>query len=224
MGGDEDGSVKLEMRLDSITAKGHGAAYSETYKKMAGAIFKVSLDAKMQITRFEGYDALVAAVAGGIPQKAAIFRNLVSERTIKRTIDQTFSIVPDGAVKVRDTWQRPTSLSLGPLGQLEVDRTFTYAGKGRLGGTSYDKLLLTAQVRYQLPNAKGQTLVITKADVKIHDFDGTVYFDTTRGRLMQADQKTRLTGSFMIKTPGGQAPLTLVRVRSSRCRLLDPKR
>ena len=223
-GGDEDGSVKLEMRLDSIVAKGHGAAYSGVYKKMAGAIFQVSLDPKMQITKFEGYDALVLKVSGGNPQKTAIFRNLVSEETIKRTIKQTFSIVPHDRVKLRDTWQRSTNLSLGPLGQMAIDLTFSYAGKGRLQGKLYDKLLLKAQAKYQLPKVKGQTLVVKKADVEIHDYEGVVHFDTTRGRLVQTDQKTRLKGSFVVKTAQGQGPLTLVYFHSSRLRVLDPKR
>ena len=221
---DEDGGVKLEMRIDSITSKGDGKAHAWIHKKMAGAIFHVSLDRNMQITKFEGYDKMVENVTGGNPQKTAIFRNLVSEKTIQRTIDQTFSIVPAGPVGILDTWQRPTNLPLGALGQLMVDRTFTYAGKGRLQGATYDKLTLKATARYQRPKAKGQTLVILKADVKIHDYDGIVYFDAAKGRLVQTDEKTRLKGSFLVKTAQGQTPLSLVFSRTSRRRVLDPKR
>ena len=224
MGGDEDGSVKLEMRLDSILAKGAGAVHAGIHKKMAGAIFQVSLNSKMQITKFEGYDALVTKVAGGVPHDRAVFQNLVTEETMRRTIDETFSIVPDGAVKVLDTWQRPTTLQLGPLGKLAVERTFSYAGKRRLKGTLYDKMLLTAKAQYQLPKIKGQTHAIKKANVKIHDYEGSVFFDATKGRLVQTDQKTRLTGSFVIQTPQGQGRVTLLYSRSSRRRVLDPKR
>ena len=220
----EDGSVKLEMRLDSIVAKGAGAAFARIHKKMAGALFQVSLDAKMQITKFEGYDALVTMVAGGNPQKTAIFQNLVTEETIKRTIDETFSIVPNRAVKARDTWQRPTNLQLSWLGRMTVERTFTYAGKERFRGTVYDKLQLTAKAQYQPPKVQGQTHVVKKADVKMLDFEGTVYFDASKGRLVQTDQKTSLKGSFVVKTPQGQGPLTMFYSYSRRLRVLDPKR
>jgi len=220
---DEQGNARLEMRLDSIAATGDGAKeQAAIHAKMAGALFRVTLSPGMKITGFEGYDKLVAQVTGGVPNDVATFKRLVTEETMKRMIQQTFSLVPDGAVQRGDTWRRPTTLQVSTLGRMDVDRTFTYVGPGRLQGVTCERLQMKAQARFQ-PAADNPVLSVVKADVALFSYEGTAHFDTHRGRLVQSEQKARLKGDFLVKNAAGQqGPLSLLLLRTSRRRILDP--
>ena len=80
-----DGSVEMEMKMLSVKEEGPAAEQNAPIlSRMENSTFRVALDPKGQIKKFEGYEDFVSRVADGNAQMAKVFRSIMSEEVFHR--------------------------------------------------------------------------------------------------------------------------------------------
>jgi Family of unknown function (DUF6263) len=193
----------IEQVLESLDAKAN-AADPKLAERMKGARFALTLDAKREITRFEGYDDFLDRLANGNDTIKKVLGNILSEDAIKQTAAEAFTTLPGKPVKQGDKWQRKTSVALGPLGSLDVDNNLTYEGKAKIDDKEAEKITQAPNVTFTPPKAAGLAgfPTIAKADLKADAARGTIYFDAAAGRMVQAEMKTHLKGTMTLTGAG----------------------
>jgi hypothetical protein len=171
-------------------------------EKMKGLNFTVTLDDKLEVTKLEGYDKFLDAIAGEDEAQRKLMGTLIPEATFRQMISQTFVISPGKPVKVGDTWTKSDELSMGPLGSFALKQTFTLndvtGGVAKIGSKADMKFKPAGK-----GGAGGLPFQITRADMKADKFAGTYQFDTRAGRLTEATADGTMSGT-MTASAGGQ--------------------
>lgn len=208
-----DGSVDLEMKMLSVKEDGPAAEMNAPLlKRMEDSVFRVSLDAKSEITKFEGYEDFVARVADGDAKMAKVFRSIMGEEAFQKMVTQTFALVPNSTQKQGDVWEQKLGMSLGPFGRVAIVRNIQHAGLAKSkSGRQYVKLAMTGKARYQPPtqNFDGLAFKIIDGDLKFDGITGVGYFDAELGRLNQLKVDLRMKGKLKIKMLQSQEETTV---------------
>jgi hypothetical protein len=180
-------------------------------QQLLGAGFTITLGAKGEVKKFEGYDDLVKKVAGDDANAQKLFRAVVSEAELKARATDAFGFLPDGPVKL-DTpsakWQRKSELPLGPLGSFEVTKSYTYEGPAKApSGKAEEKIRFQGEAKYSLPAKTDGTPVlpfqVAKGDLRAENFKGDIFFDAAAGRLDSSDMTVTLKGNVSFAGQGG---------------------
>src|SRR5207253_605721 len=111
-----------------------------------------------------GYDAFVRKLSDGDAQVEKLLRAVLPVDTFKKTAEQSFAMLPGKAVSKGDTWDRETSISMGPLGSLKANHRYQYDGKEK----DLDVISSLAKLTYVAPKGDGGGLPfrILKGEMK----------------------------------------------------------
>jgi hypothetical protein len=168
-------------------------------EKMKGITFTVTLDDKMKITKFEGYEKFLDALTDRDEAKKKVLRVVMPESMFLRAFGQTFLLGPDKPVVIGDTWNQSENMSLGPIGSLDIKMTRkldTVKGDAATVVTKGDLTWKGSDAKTDLP------FKISKADVKADQFTNTYRFDMKTGRPLDASLELVLSGTMTIEASG----------------------
>ncbi len=204
-----DGSVVLEQKIEEIGVKnaGVGAPIGQMLQQMKGASFKITLSPKLKVTKFEGYEDLMKKIGGDDPVAGRMLRAMMTEDTLKKSVEEAFAFVPDAPVKKGDSWERQMEVPLGPLGALNATNKYTYEGQEK----GLEKISVVSNMKYTAPKDGdgGLPFKISKGDLKADNAKGTIYFDAAKGRLAESEMKMKLKGSLTISAMGNELTMDM---------------
>ena len=182
-------SIALAVR-DETPVNRFGTALKETR-------FKLMLDAKMKVVRLEGYGELLHRLAADDAEVRKNVQTLFSEDSLKHGVETLFQFLPDAPVKVGATWNRESTDKLGTLGECKRITSYRYAGKEKLENRELDKITFTGSVvlTADKPMEGSLPYQIVKADLKGDNLSGTIYFDSSAGRLVRPGKHVHLQGN-----------------------------
>jgi hypothetical protein len=207
-----DGSVVLKETVEGLLIKSSTGS-AEADEKLQGATFTITLNPKMEVTKFEGYEAFIKRLTSGNDEDEKKIRAIISEETMKQSAKLAFSTyLPDRpTVKPGDTWNpKKVDLPLGPLGTIETNSSYKYDGKGKLNDKEFDKISFISAVKYRLPKEEGnQPFQVTKGDLKSKDTKGVIYFDSAEGHLVEMEATMPLEGALTLSSLGQPVEATL---------------
>lgn len=220
-------NVVLEQKVESIKLENKTGGAPPTDEKfnqqLVGAAFKVTLGPSGDVLKFEGYDDLVKKIAGDDAAAQKVVKAALSEENLKRGVADVFSFLPDKAIKA---WKRPADLNLGPLGSFAGTKEYKLEGKEMIDGKPVDKITFTGEAKYSGPDAK--TLAggpfpfqVTKGELKVEDFKGTLLFDPAAGRLVSAEESKKITGNVTINVSGSSLDTNVVQEQTTTTKVLD---
>lgn len=206
-----DKSVVLEQTFVDLKGKADLPGFDDAQKKMKGASLLVTLNDRGEPTRLEGYKDLLDKLADGDEKVRAMLATTLSEDVLKQTAYEAFSLVPNRAVKVGNKWERKNKVSMGPIGDIAGTASYTYAGTERVDGKNLEKIGFTGTMKYAPPGdqPQGAPFKIVKADLKVEEFKGTLYFDARAGRLTSSGVSMRLTGSMTMSVMGNTVDMEI---------------
>jgi hypothetical protein len=187
--------VEMTFLETKIDAPG-GADLGE---KMKGVTFTVTLDDKLKITKFEGYEKFLDALTDGDASKKKLMKTMMPESMLRRSFDQTFLFAPDKPVAVGDKWDRSENLSLGALGTMDVKFGC------KLDGVKGDVATVVMKGDLTWKGSAADTdlpFKISKADVKTDKFDTTFRFDMKAGRPLDSKIEMNMSGTMTIEVGG----------------------
>jgi hypothetical protein len=223
-----DNTAVLEEKIETLIVKNAGGLAAGTDEKfnqqLLGTAFKVTLNPRGEVVKFEGYDDLVKKLAGDDPTARKAVQSVTPEDQFKVSVSEAFGFLPDKPVKTGDSWERETTRSLGPLGSFVSKRKYTYEGSEMVEGKPLEKITFTAATTYNAPKAGEASAFpfqVEKADLKVEDVKGTFLFDAAAGRLVRSEMGLKLKGTVVIKVMGTNLETEAVEEQTVKMRVLD---
>jgi hypothetical protein len=173
--------------FDSTKKAAANDSRAEFYKAMVGSEFKFTVNRDMKVVKVEGREDFVKRIGGGNPQMEQLLKHWVTDEALKSTAESFVIGLPSQAVNVGDHWKQLHSTDLGPIGQLEETRDYSYKGKG---DDNLERIQFAALVKYAKPDPAviaGLPFTVTKAEFKVAESSGLIKFDNRNGRVASAD-------------------------------------
>jgi hypothetical protein len=122
-----DISGRMSQTVDCAAPSGDPQAKSIC--AMIGAKLLFAVDAKNNIEKVEGFDALLAKVLASSPEAAAMLKDAFNEETMKQMMTKVFAqSLPSGPVKVGDSWPYNLEMPLPKLAILVFNAKTTFKG------------------------------------------------------------------------------------------------
>jgi len=213
----------LGQKISYDSTKNAGPpALVDAMKPIIGAEFKATISPEMKTLKVDGYQEFLDKLGDADPKVKQMMASTFSEDTLKQSSDALFALVPAKPVKKGESWMEKSTVPLGALGKLTVERKFTYEGKSG----ALDKIIMDSKLDKHEPadpKAGGLALPfrLKKLDLKKTTATGTIYFDAAKGRLDSADQTVKLEGSMTVEAQGMEATFDLVQTQTIKIRATD---
>lgn len=183
----------LEHKIDS------GLPGFNVGDKLKGVTFTAALDKNLKVTKLDGYDKFLAAVAGEDDEQKALMKALMPESSIRQLPSQMFAVGSGKPVAVGEGWKSEEKSALGGLGSIETKQAFTLEGVKDGVATVSEKADLTFK-----PGGgdAGLPFKITKADLKVEKYAGMHTFDIKAGRATDTKVDMTMVGTMTLSAAG----------------------
>lgn len=215
----------LEQRIDSVKVMTPaGAAPGKFYQQLEGCTLRLTLNKNNQLTRLEGYEELLKKVAGDDPNVRRVVQAMLSEETIRRSIEESFAFLPAEEIAPGQSWERKFTTSLGPLGTLTLTNVYTFEKTENEGGRLLCRISIKPAIAYAPPKSDttGLPFQIPGGDLKATEASGTLWWDASEGKLARSELKLHLVGQMQIKAKDQEAKLDLDSEQVVEIRLVKP--
>jgi len=173
-------------------------------QKMPGTVYKLTLNRKMEIVRFEGQDSPLRVLGDPFGGGAFAMASLI-DRDGWRELDQLTFFQPERAIVLNEHWQKPMTHAWGALGSWNGQVAYRYLGKqGQYHRVVYGMNLV------HVPNRQpsgGLPFQLTAASFKHQEAGGMIWFDTEKGRVVGADERFNVRGQIGVAAGGQDAPI-----------------
>jgi hypothetical protein len=221
----EIGGNKIEY--DSNKGDNTNNPLSDFFKALVGSEFTLTIDpsaADNKVTKIEGREEFVKKLTTANNQMEPLLKAILSDDALKQMADPAFAVVPNKPVKEGDTWEKKSTLNLGPIGSYETTYKYTYQGKDK--DTKLDKIKVDTTLKYVAPGAnagQGLPFKIVKADLTSKEGTGTILFDAAKGRVASSNQTLKLEGKLTIEIGGMNTDVDLVQTQTTTVTTSDTK-
>jgi hypothetical protein len=228
-----DKSAVLVQKLEGLFVRNLGGpagqinAEDKFNQQLVGTAFHLTVTPRGEVTDFEGYEQLLKKLAGEDAVARKTVQAVLSKEYLKRAATEVFAVLPPKPVKGGDSWgaDQKQDVPLGPLGSFTTTRKYTYEGKDEKQN-KLDKITFTGTATYNLPRDKDTgpfPFQVTKADLKMEDIKGTIFFDEAAGRLVGMETRARVKGTMTVVANGNPIETELEQERAVKTRLLLEK-
>ena len=160
-------------------------------KAMAGADVTMTMDKRGQVADLQMSDKLKEALkkAGG-----GVLGDLGSEEGMKKLVEQGALVLPEGSISKGKSWNAKNDIKMPQIGKVITDTKYTYEGQEKRSGKTLEKI--SGAITQSIEMDKNSAITMT---VKSQDSKGTIYFDNTAGRLIEA----AMTQEVVMEIGGG---------------------
>jgi hypothetical protein len=173
-------------------------------QKMPGTVYKLTLNTKMEIVRFEGQDSPLKVLGDPFGGGAFAMASLI-DRDGWRELDQLTFFQPDRAIVLNERWQKPMTHAWGALGSWNGQVAYAYLGKqGQYHRVAYGMNLVHAPNRQP---SGGLPFQLTSASFKHQEAGGMIWFDAEKGRVVGAEERFNVRGQIGVAAGGQNAPI-----------------
>jgi hypothetical protein len=218
-----DGGAVLEIKVESVKAASQGGsaeAEEKVVKRLEGTVLTVTLNAGGRVVALEGYDKMLAAMAGGDERTEEVLKQVMSRKTVEAPLDLLFGLAPGKAVGKGDAWQLKADAPFALLGTLHLAHTIKVE-EARKEAPDGVRLALATAVTFT-PAAGGGGVKVESGDVKPKEAGGTAVFDAAAGRLSKLETRRVLVGQFTVRVNEQAAlPMTVEQQQTLTVRVHD---
>ncbi|MCS7022636.1 MAG: DUF6263 family protein [Gemmataceae bacterium] len=203
----------------------------EFFKKLVGTKFVVTLDKAFRVESVSGKDEFIRKLSGGNNQLDSLFRNIVTDDSLKQMCDPTFYLVPDTPKKPGDSWEKKAVISLGPIGSYEVTYRFKYVGPStEEGKKDYDKIEVETDIVYVIPKGTASDgLFFRIKEGKLEQPKGmgeqppkgVIYYDPKTQRIVSAEITLKLKGELTVNIGATDSKVELYQEQKTTLRTGD---
>jgi hypothetical protein len=222
--------IKYDSRNPDTTGSAGNPGLLEFFKNLKDAEFTVVLGQNYKVEEVKGKEDFIKKLGAGSQQMDNLLKKVMTDEALKEMADPTYKLFPpDGAAKkVGESWERKTTVSLGPVGTYEMTYKFKYAEPEKDGAKKeMDKIEVETLVNYTAPKENPEGLLFRIKDGSKLTSDpagskGVIYYDPKNHRIDEATINIRLKGELTV-TIGGtdtkaeltQEQRTVIKTRDS---------
>ena len=216
---DKDLNWKIKQRIEGLKMEveiGGNNIPSDFYKALIGSEFMLTMDKNMKITKIQGGGEFLKKLVKENPQAEPLLKIILSDEALKQMSDPAFSVVPDKSVKKGDSWTKTAVLNVGPIGTFDTNYKYTYEGSEE---NKLRKIKLNITLKYNSPDPNAVGVLpfkIMKADLTSKESNGSILFDSTKGRVVSSDMTMHLTGTLTIEIGGAASDVTLDQTQTTK--------
>lgn len=209
----DDGSIVIERVVkktkNEMSTPMPGADMDALGKALEGLKFTVTFDKNMNITKLEGYQDLIKRLKEIDEAGAEMLKGMMPEESLRKTVEELFGVVPTKTIKVGDTWDRKSSMSLGPMGKLTVDVNYKLAELN----SAEANIEYTMKMKHD-PSNKGDEnspipFKISKMDVQTGKSKGKLVFDVAKGRLKKGENEISMVIKMVADANGQEIEMEI---------------
>lgn len=189
-------------------------------EKLKNVTFTFTVNDKMEVVKFEGYDKFLDAISSEDPMMAAFLRSILQESVIKQSFGRTFSLAPDKPLSVGQTWQHKDKLPLGPIGTIEVNSRYKLEGVT----DSLARLSISGDLKWTGNDGKMDQALpfkFSEVNIKADKFTGTALFDLQKGRLSNSQMDIDIKGSLVVEVGGQKVDMDIKQQMRTEMKVVD---
>jgi uncharacterized membrane protein YgcG len=187
------------IEFNSAKDMGGGNPLADFFKNIVGATFTVTFDKNFKVKDVKGKEELIKKLGSQNQQMEQLLNAILNEDAMKELFEPTFSAVPTKPVSKGDTWDRKTTLDMGPIGKYENSYKYTYDGEE----DNNQKIKVEADVKYTKPGdmkpGTGLPFKIKDANIPTSKLTGKVVFDPKAGWVKSMDTTLEVSGDLTIE-------------------------
>jgi hypothetical protein len=195
----KDGATVVEMTYLDMKIDAGNLPGGNVGNNLKNVTFTATLNDKMEVTKLEGYDKFLDALAGDNEAQKKLMKVMMPETSIKQMFGQTFLIGPGKPIGIGGTWDRKLNVAFGAIGNVETKDTF------KLASVKGDLATISAKGELTFKTGDGDSglpFKITKADMKADKFTGIHTFDMKTGRVTESKVDMDMSGTMTIEAAG----------------------
>ena len=222
-------AVKMEIEIagnkipyDSTKdAGGSGNPLADFFKSLVGSEFKLTISPDMKVIKIEGKDDFITKLVKSNQQMEPILKGILSEEALKQMSDPAFAAIPGTPKKKGDSWDKKSTLNMGPIGSYDTTHKYTYEGKD---DKKLDKIKVETSLTYQPPGANtvgSLPFKIKSAELKAKDATGTILFDNDKHRMESSNMTLNLVGKLTIDIGGMTSEVELNQQQTTTVKTFD---
>jgi hypothetical protein len=188
----------------------------EFFKGLKDTEFTATIGKNYKVESVTGKDEFVKKLGAGNVQMDALLKKVLTDEALKEMVDPTAKLLPDSPKKVGETWEKKTSLNLGPIGSYELLYKIKYAAVEK----DKDKLEVETVITYTAPKENPEGLLFRIKDGSKLTSDpagskGTVLFDPKTKRIESAEINITLKGDLVVVIGGTDTRVELTQVQKT---------
>lgn len=197
-----------EVKYDSQAKDAADNPLSSYFKPLIGSVFTITLDpTNLKVLSVGGREEFIKKMKDANPQTSQVLSIVLTEEQLREMCEPIFSSLPDKGkkVKVNDTWNRASSLSMGPIGSFDTKYDYKYLGteKRTIEGKelTLHKIELKTNLTFKAPESKdagGLNFKIESGKLDTSEASGTILFDAEAGRIVETKMDVKLKGKLDI--------------------------
>lgn len=184
--------------------------------RLPGTTFRIHLDDKMDVKKFEATGLPAAVMAqGALGLQVA---SLLDQDGWKEMARTTF-FQPNRRLKEGEKWSQPMTHSWGALGNWSGRIHYAYGG----GKGGMHQFAFGLDLNYQAPKGKGGAgmLAISNAAFKVQQAGGAILFDADKGKVVEARERFLVRGRLAMQLLGQNTPVDLEEDQHFHLRIID---
>jgi hypothetical protein len=210
-----------KIPFDSTKEMGGANPLSDFFKALVGSEFTLTIDKDMKIVKIEGRDEFLKKLIKENQAMEPLLKVILSDEALKQMSDPAFAVIPDKPVKKGDTWEKKSTLNMGPIGSFDTTYKYTYDGPDE---KKLHKIKVDTSLAYKTPgpNAGGALpFKILKADLASKESKGEILFDSEKGRVANSNMTMKLAGTLNIEIGGMASDVTLDQTQTTTVKTTD---
>jgi hypothetical protein len=203
------GGFVVEQTVQQADFKDMLPGLTDVARKLQGRKLIYTLNAKSEVTKVEGYDKVIDAIAGDDDALKKPLPGDPERGDDEGGVTDLFGFLPGKVAKVGDAWKRTHKFGLGPLGAFQLTTDLKLAATDPMAG---DRITWTAKAAYTAPDGgddAGLPFTVSKADLTAEKFAGEYLFDATAGRLKSSTSGGKMSGKMTIAVMGQEVEMDL---------------
>ncbi len=211
-----------KISYDSTKKEAGSNPLAEFFNALKDSEFKITLKAKAgkpyEVTEVEGREEFLAKLVKANPQMKPLLEQILSKKALIEMAEPTFGAIPNKEVKKDDTWERKSTLDMGPIGKYDNSYTYKYVGMDN----KLAKITVESTLKYSEPKAEGAgggtgglPFKIKNANLKSSKASGTILFNPDKGWIERSNMDLDLSGDLDIEIGGQTTKVTLTQTQKS---------
>ncbi len=188
-------------------------------QKLPGTTFTLTLSPTMEVTRFEGVVAAPQMNMNLLGNGAMFQMASLLDRDGWKELAQSTFFQRDQPLVPKGRWSKAMTHQWGPMGSWAGQIHYAHtASQGAM-----HQIQFALQLGYQPPAGPVGMLPIANPRFNPPQAGGSLFFDAQKGRVVAAEERFVVTGSFSLSVLGQAIPVEIAEDQLFQIRILDAK-
>lgn len=192
------GGTPITYDSTDAAPAGGNPGLADFFNNLRGTEFTVTFGKNMAVEKVEGREELLKKLSSTNSQMEPLLKKILTDEALKEMTDPGLNITPPKEVAVGESWEKKSTLSLGPIGSYERTFKFTYKGKDP-EKKDLDLIEVEPKLVYKAPTNPDDGLLFRIKGGNLESTDpkpGKIRYNPKTGRVEEAEISVKMKGTL----------------------------